>query len=87
MGGPQEENYGAQMLQPTSRSSLFRGWPPPAGLDATEQAAWTALVDASPSFALDPAAQLILKRLVAQAALHEPQETRQRALRVQQPGR
>ena len=45
--------------------------PPPAGLDATEQAAWTAVVDASSSFVLDPAAQLILRSLSAQTALCE----------------
>jgi hypothetical protein len=58
---------------------------PPADLDATEQSIWKAVVDASRPHAIDPAAQLILKRLVAQAALCERQEARLRALRAQRP--
>ena len=57
--------------------------PPTAHLDATEQTVWRAVVDASPAYAIDPAAQLILRRLVAQAALCERHEARLRALRAQ----
>jgi hypothetical protein len=56
--------------------------PPPADLDAAEQTAWRAVVDASPAYAIDPAAQLVLRRLVAQAALCERHEARLRALRA-----
>ena len=59
--------------------------PPPADLDAIEQSIWRAVVDASPAYAIDPAAQLILKRLVAQAALCEQREARLRALRAERP--
>jgi hypothetical protein len=55
--------------------------PPPADLDAIERSIWKAVVDASPAYAIDPAAQLILKRLVAQAALCERHEARLRGLR------
>jgi hypothetical protein len=59
--------------------------PPPADLDTVEQSIWKAVVDASPAYAIDPAAQLILKRLVAQAALCEQREVRLRALRAERP--
>ena len=57
--------------------------PPPADLDATEQTLWKAVVDASPAYAIDLAAQLVLRRLVAQATLCERHEARLRALRAQ----
>lgn len=57
--------------------------PPPGELDTTEQAIWKAVVDAAPAHAIDPAAQLILKRLCAQAVLAERHEARLRALRAQ----
>jgi hypothetical protein len=59
--------------------------PPPADLDAVEQSIWKAVVDASPAYAIDPAAQLILKRLVAQAALCEQREAHLRTLRAERP--
>jgi len=59
--------------------------PPPADLDAIEQSIWKAVVDAAPAHAIDPAAQLILKRLCAQAALCEQREVRLRTLRAERP--
>jgi hypothetical protein len=58
---------------------------PPGELDAIEQSIWRAVIDASPAYAIDPAAQLILKRLVGQAALCEQREARLRALRADRP--
>jgi hypothetical protein len=57
--------------------------PPPGELDSIEQSIWKAVVDASPAYAIDPAAQLILRRLVAQAAIAERHEARLRELRAQ----
>ena len=57
--------------------------PPPDELDTTEQTIWKAVVDAAPAHAIDPAAQLILRRLVAQAAIAERHEARLRELRAQ----
>ena len=59
--------------------------PPPDELDATEQTIWKAVVDAAPAHAIDPAAQLILKRLCAQVALCEQREARLRTLRAERP--
>jgi hypothetical protein len=62
-----------------------RGRPePPAGLDELEQRIWQEVVDALPSHWLDSAGQVILRRLVAQAAVSERQEFRLRQLRAQQ---
>src|SRR5215467_7135760 len=61
-----------------------RGRPePPADLDLVEQRIWREVVDALPGHWLDPAGQLILRRLVAQAAVSERQEARLRQLRAQ----
>jgi len=57
--------------------------PPPGELDTIEQTIWKAVVDAAPAHAIDPAAQLILRRLVAQAALCEQREARLRILRAE----
>src|SRR5262249_29730830 len=57
--------------------------PPPGELDTTEQAIWKAVVDAAPAHSIDSAAQLILRRLVAQAAIAERHEARLRELRAQ----
>ena len=54
---------------------------PPADLDAIERSIWKAVVNALPAHAIDAAAQIILKRLVAQAALCEQREARLRRLR------
>ena len=62
-----------------------RGRPePPAGLDELEQQIWREVVDALPGHWLDTAGQVILRRLVAQAAVSERQELRLRQLRAQQ---
>src|SRR5215831_1964735 len=59
-----------------------RGRPqPPAHLDSIEQRIWREVVDALPG--LDSAGQLVLLRLVAQAAVSERQEARLRQLRAQ----
>ena len=55
---------------------------PPASLDALERRIWRDVVDALPAHWLDPAGQLILRRLVAQAAIAERRERRLRALRA-----
>ena len=56
---------------------------PPRGLDAIEKRIWRDVVDALPDHWLDPAGQLILRRLVAQAAIAERREARLRQLRGQ----
>jgi len=62
-----------------------RGRPePPADLDELEQRIWREVVDALPGHWLDTAGQVILRRLVAQAAVSERQELRLRQLRAQQ---
>src|SRR5262249_41450280 len=54
---------------------------PPADLDGTEERIWRAIVGALPPTWLDAAAQQILVRAVAQAAVCEGQEAQLRALR------
>ncbi|HVI67868.1 MAG TPA: hypothetical protein VM910_35605 [Bradyrhizobium sp.] len=62
-----------------------RGRPePPEDLDELEQRIWREVVDALPGHWLDTAGQVILRRLVAQAAVSERQELRLRQLRAQQ---
>ena len=56
---------------------------PPAELDPAEQRIWKAIVGALPPTWLDAAAQQVLIRAVAQAAICERQEARLRALRCQ----
>jgi hypothetical protein len=61
-----------------------QGRPPqPAGLDRLERRIWRDVVDALPAHWLDPAGQLVLRRLVAQAAIAERREARLRQLRAQ----
>jgi hypothetical protein len=61
-----------------------RGRPePPTDLDPLEQRIWREVLDAVPSHWIDPAGQLILRRLAAQAAMSEVQEARLRQLRAQ----
>ena len=55
---------------------------PPASLDALERQIWRDVVDALPAHWLDLAGQLILRRLVAQAAISERREARLRQLRA-----
>lgn len=56
---------------------------PPASLDSLEKHIWRDVVDALPAHWLDFASQLILRRLVAQAAISERREARLRQLRAQ----
>jgi len=56
---------------------------PPAGLDALEKRIWKDVVDALPAHWLDLAGQVVLRRLVAQAAIAERREARLRQLREQ----
>ena len=56
---------------------------PPPDLDPLEQRAWREVIAALPPHWVDPAGQLILKRLAAQAAIAESLEVRIRDLRVQ----
>ena len=56
---------------------------PPANLDALERQIWRDVVDALPGHWLDLAGQLVLRRLVAQAAISERREARLRQLRAQ----
>ena len=71
-------------LRSQSCLSSRQGRPePPTGLDSLEQRIWRDVVDALPAHWLDPAGQLILRRLVAQAAISERREARLRQLRAQ----
>src|SRR5262245_5365453 len=56
---------------------------PPADLDNLEQRVWREVVAALPAHWIDPAGQLILRRLVAQAAISERHEARLRQLRAE----
>jgi hypothetical protein len=58
---------------------------PPAVLDDTEATIWRAIVGALPPMWLDAAAQQVLARAVAQAAVCERQEAQLRALRARDP--
>jgi hypothetical protein len=61
-----------------------RGRPePPVGLDSLEKQIWRDVVDALPAHWLDLTGQIILRRLVAQAAISERREARLRQLRAQ----
>src|SRR5215471_5257977 len=62
-----------------------RGRPePPPDLDVLEQRIWREVIDALPGHWLDRAGQLVLRRLVAQAAVAERQEVQLRQLRAQE---
>jgi hypothetical protein len=66
-------------------ASLARVAPePPADLDVLEQRIWREVIDALPGHWLDRAGQLVLRRLVAQAAVAERQEVQLRQLRAQE---
>jgi len=56
---------------------------PPAGLDNLEQQIWRDVIAALPDHWLDLAGQIVLRRLVAQAAISERREQRLRELRAQ----
>jgi hypothetical protein len=55
---------------------------PPESLDTLERRIWRDVVAALPAHWLDPAGQLILRRLVCQAAICERREARLRELRA-----
>jgi hypothetical protein len=57
---------------------------PPASLDSLEKRIWLDVVSALPPNWLDLAGQLILRRLVAQAAISERREARLRQLRAEE---
>ena len=58
-----------------------RGRPePPKALDQAEARAWNDVVDALPDRFLDPAGQLVLRRVVTQVAIAERLEDRLRRL-------
>jgi hypothetical protein len=62
-----------------------RGRPePPPGLSPDEARAWRDVVDSAPSFWLDSAAQLLLRRLVLQCAIAQRKEARMRRLLLQE---
>jgi hypothetical protein len=56
---------------------------PPPDLDPLEQRAWREVIAALPPHWVDPAGQLILRRLAAQTAIAESLEVRIRDLRAQ----
>lgn len=70
---------------PSSLSATHAGsWPPPpTELDAAEARIWRAVIDALPAYWIDPAGELVLRRLCAQAAILEKREQRLRTLRAQ----
>ena len=56
--------------------------PPPSELDPVEARLWRAVIDALPSFWIDPAGEVVLRRLCAQGAIAERREQRLRQLRA-----
>jgi hypothetical protein len=72
----------AELTAPPAPQVPGQGRPePPPHLDCWEEAIWRAVVAALPPFWLDGAAQLVLRRLVAQAALADRYEARMRRMR------
>lgn len=57
--------------------------PPPPELDVIEARIWKSVIDALPSHWVDQAGEIVLRRLVAQAAIAERREARLRQLRAQ----
>ena len=55
---------------------------PPPDLDELEQSIWRAVIDALPAHWVDKAGEIVLRRLVAQAAVAERRELRLRGLRA-----
>ena len=55
---------------------------PPPDLDELEQSIWRAVVDALPAHWVDRAGEIVLRRLVAQAAVAQQREARLRELRA-----
>ena len=56
--------------------------PPPRGLDKLERRVWQDVIAALPDYAIDSAAELVLKRLVCQVAIAERREQRLRDMRA-----
>jgi hypothetical protein len=56
---------------------------PPAELDALERRVWREVIAALPPHWVDPAGQIVLRRLVAQVAVSERWELQLRQLRAQ----
>jgi hypothetical protein len=56
--------------------------PPPSNLDRVEKRIWKDVVAALPDYAIDSAAELVLKRLVCQVAIAERREQRLRDMRA-----
>ena len=55
---------------------------PPPDLDELEQSIWRAVVDTLPAHWVDRAGEIVLRRLVAQAAVAQRREARLRELRA-----
>jgi hypothetical protein len=73
----------AELIAPPAPQVPGQGRPePPKHLDDLEQAIWREVVDALPQFWVDGAGALVLRRLVAQAAIAERCEGRLRRLRA-----
>jgi hypothetical protein len=75
----------AELAAPPAPQIPGQGRPePPEHLDDLERAIWREVIDALPPFWVDAAAQLVLRRLVAQAAIAERCEVRLRLLRARE---
>jgi hypothetical protein len=75
----------AELAAPPAPQVPGQGRPePPEHLDDLEQAIWREVVDALPQFWVDGAGALVLRRLVAQAAIAERCEARLRLLRARE---
>jgi hypothetical protein len=73
----------AELTAPPAPQIPGQGRPePPEHLDDLEQAIWREVVDALPPYWIDGSGQLVLRRLVAQAAIAERVEARLRRLRA-----
>jgi hypothetical protein len=73
----------AELTAPPAPQIPGQGRPePPQHLDDLERAIWVEVVDALPPYWIDGSGQLVLRRLVAQAAIAERCEARLRSLRA-----
>jgi hypothetical protein len=73
----------AELAAPPAPQIPGQGRPePPKHLDGLEQAIWREVVDALPPYWIDGSGQLVLRRLVTQAAIAERCEARLRSLRA-----
>jgi hypothetical protein len=72
----------AELAAPPAPQVPGQGRPePPAELDGVEQVVWAEVVSALPPYAIDGAGALVLRTLVAQAAVARRLERRLRVLR------